>query len=526
MANIALIRGAGISADRYVSISNAVDRGVRAFETAQQKREAEAEKLRLEKEREELIKARDYKSLGALQTDGVPAAWQKWYTQQAVSIKEQNRALVNQRGSINQLDYMDELSNQQGAIAQMQNSIATIKEYSQAYKEISEGGDFSNSLTADEMGLIQDIVQQNGQPIFKDGQMYFKSATTGQEVAFDDLPELTTKDYETHNKIEKDIISITENAAKNGMFIGGKDAAGDSAYLQSKVDDYFRNLELQPKQAMSLALDFLKMGGPYGELAPTFKSLTNQELTDIDGDNDIDKDDYIQSFFQLSENGKIPKNFVNRVKEQYKSIAMNTSANLKVEYDRVNKIKAEQERAKNGGFGNKWEYDAWLEGQEKRANAVYIKPLQNFLPTTPVNEQQALELLSYANNNIPNIEIYQNPATDDDGELIAPNNYIIEVNGKQKFFEIGKTPGSTIFKYIQDLYGYNAMERSTLFGIDEKEEEDEFAQYEATPGLTAADIEKVLEEERNKDTLNQLEPTGAAERARLRIQREQAGLTN
>ena len=72
MANIALIRGAGISADRYVSISDAVDRGVRTFETAQQKREAEAEKLRLEKEREELIKAKDYKSLGALQTDGVP----------------------------------------------------------------------------------------------------------------------------------------------------------------------------------------------------------------------------------------------------------------------------------------------------------------------------------------------------------------------------------------------------------------------------------------------------------------------
>lgn len=330
MANIALIRGAGISADRYVSISNAVDRGVRAFETAQQKREAEAEKLRLEKEREELIKAKDYKSLGALQTDGVPAAWQKWYTQQAISIKEQNRALVNQRGSMNQLDYMDELSNQQGTIAQMQNSIATIKEYSQAYKEISEGGDFSDSLTADEMGLIQDIVQQNGQPIFKNGQMYFKSATTGQEVAFDDLPELTTKDYETHNKIEKDIISITENAAKNGMFYE------NSKYLQSKVDDYFRNLELQPKQAMSLALDFLKMGGPYGELAPTFRTLTGEELTDIDKDGDIDKDDYIQSFKNIS----LPRDFVDRVKEQYKNIAINTSKNLKPEYDRINKAKA------------------------------------------------------------------------------------------------------------------------------------------------------------------------------------------
>ena len=329
MANIALIRGAGISADRYVSISDAVDRGVRAFETAQQKREAEAEKLRLEKEREELIKAKDYKSLGALQTDGVPEAWSSWYAQQAIDIKQQNRDLVNKKASMSQFDYMDSLSAQQSAISKMQNSINVIKEYSQAYKDISEGGDFSNSLTADEMGLIQDIVQLNGEPMFRDGKMYFKSNATGQEVAFDDLPELTTKDYETHNKIEKDIIGITENAAKNGMFYK------DSKYLQSKVDDYFRNLELQPKQAMSLATDFLKMGGPYGELAPTFRTLTGENLTDIDGDGDIDKDDYVQSFKNIS----LPKDFVERVKEQYKNIAINTSQNLKPEYDRINKAK-------------------------------------------------------------------------------------------------------------------------------------------------------------------------------------------
>jgi len=457
MANIALIRGAGISADRYVSISDAVDRGVRTFETAQQKREAEAEKLRLEKEREELIKAKDYKSLGALQTDGVPDAWKSWYNQEALNIKEENRQLVNQKGSMNQFDYMDSLSAQQGKIGQMQNSIAAIKEYSQAYKEISEGGDFSNSLTADEMGLIQDVVQLNGTPVFRNGQMYFKSNTTGQEVSFDDLPELTTKDYETHNKIEKDIISITENAAKNGMFIGGKDGNGDSAYLQSKIDDYFRNLELQPKQAMSLAMDFLKMGGPYGELAPTFRTLTGEKLIDIDGDGDIDKDDYIQSFKNIS----LPKDFVDRVKEQYKNIAINTSKNLKPEYDRINKPKPAKPESLN-----KWEFDELIRQKELRTTAAYLKPISKFLSSKPISETEAKLLIDYANNKIPGIEIYQNTQTDDDGALLNPNAYVIEVNGKQKPFIIGQTSGSAIDKFIKDLYGYSATDRLTMFGAE------------------------------------------------------------
>lgn len=457
MANIALIRGAGISADRYVSISNAVDRGVRTFETAQQKREAEAEKLRLEKEREELIKAKDYKSLGALQTDGIPEAWRGWYTQQALSVKDENRQLVSQKGSMNQFDYMDSLSNQNKKIAQMQGSINAIKEYSQAYKEISEGGDFSDSLTADEKGLIQDIVQLNGEPVFKDGQMYFKSNTTGQEVSFDDLPELTTKDYETHNKIEKDIIGIAEQAASKGMFIGGEDTE-QSAYLEQKIDNYFRNLEMQPKQALSLATDFLKMGGPFGELAPMFKKLTGKNAIDANNDGEIDENEYIQSFKDIA----LPEDFVNRVKQQYKTIALNTSSNLKTEYDRVNKIKAEQ--AKRKGDLNKWEFDELMRKRDLQVIAGDLKPISKFLNTQPINQAQTKSLIEYANNKIPGIEIYQNNQTDDDGNLLNPNAYVIEINGKQKPFIIGETPGATVDKFIKDLYGFSPTDRLTMFG--------------------------------------------------------------
>ena len=515
MANLALIRGAGISADRYVSVSNAVDRGVQAFESAQQKREAEAEKLRLEKEREELIKAKDYKSLGALQTDGVPEAWRGWYTQQALSVKDENRQLVGKKGSMNQFDYMDSLSNQNKKIAQMQGSINAIKEYSQAYKDISDGGDFSDSLTADEKGLIQDIVQLNGEPVFKDGQMYFKSNTTGQEVSFDDLPELTTKDYEAHNKIEKDIIGITEQAASKGMFIGGEDTE-KSAYLEQKIDNYFRNLEMQPKQALSLATDFLKMGGPFGELAPMFKTLTGKDAIDANNDGEIDENEYIQSFKDVA----LPEDFVNRVKEQYKSIALNTSSNLKTEYDRVNKIKAEQ--AKGKGDLTKYQFDELMRQKELQTTSVFLKPVSKFLSSQPISEGQAKSLIEYANNTIPGIEIYQNSQTDDDGNLLNPNAYVIEVNGKQKPFIIGETPGMAVDKFIKDLFGYTANDRLTMFNT-EKDTDAEFdeSQYEISPNI---DVEGTLKEINTTDTLNQLNEKSALESARIRIQKEQAGI--
>ena len=515
MANIALIRGAGISADRYVSISDAVDRGVRAFETAQQKREAEAEKLRLEKQREELIKAKDYKSLGALQTDGVPEAWKGWYAQQAIDIKQQNRDLVNKKGSMSQFDYMDSLSDQQGAVSKMQNSINVIKEYSQAYKDISEGGDFSNSLTADEMGLIQDIVQLNGEPMFKDGKMYFKSNTTGQEVAFDDLPELTTKDYETHNKIEKDIIKIAEGGASKGMFVG--EGTDNSQYLQSKIDDYFRNLELQPNQAMALATDFLKMGGPYGELAPTFKKLTGKPLTDVDGDGNIDEDDYIQSFKDI----RLPEDFVNRVKEQYKVIATNTSKNLKTEYDRVNEAKLKAEQAKGGKDLTKYQFDELMRQRELKATSAFLKPIKKFLGPNAINESQAKSFIDYANTNLPGLEIYQNTQTDDDGELLNPNAYVIEVDGKQKPFIIGETTGATIDKFIKDLYGYSTTDRLTMFGEETEGEEFDETEFEI---LDDIDVQGTLNEIKTADTLSELNQTNAAQRARLRVQKEQAGI--
>lgn len=457
MANLALIRGAGMAADRYVSVSNAIEKGAQKFKSALEERKAEAEKLKQEKNREELIKLKDYASLGALQTDGVPEAWKGWYNQEALNIKEANKLLVNKRGEMDQFQYMDELNGQKTKINQLQNSIAALKQYSEAYKEISENEDFSDALTSSEKSLINDIVQLNGMPVFKDGKMYFKSTATGQEVAFDDLPELRTKDYEAHNKIEKDIIKIMEGASKSGMFIGGGEDFEDSAYLQGRVDDYFRNLNLKPDQALGLAMDFLKMGGPNGELAPTFKDLTGKELTDVDGDDDIDKDDYIQSF----KNIKLPDDFVERVKAQYKSVAANTSKNLKVEYDRINKAKQKTTSTKEP---RQFEIEYALKQNELFAASTILNPMFAGLPKggKVMDATATQKLINTVNQNLPGLEIYAQ--TNDEGEPI-PNSYVIQKDGvkEPKFFKVGQTTGNSVGKFIRDLYGYNLTETAKYF---------------------------------------------------------------
>tara|TARA_B100000212_G_scaffold341271_1_gene323978 strand:+ start:17519 stop:19102 length:1584 start_codon:yes stop_codon:yes gene_type:complete len=488
MANLALIRGAGMAADRYVSVSNAIEKGAQKFKSALEERKAEAERLKQEKNREELIKLKDYASLGALQTDGVPEAWKGWYNQEALNIKEANKLLVNQRGEMDQFQYMDELNGQKTKINQLQNSIAALKQYSEAYKEISENDDFSDALTSSEKSLINDIVQLNGVPVFKNGKMYFKSAQTGEEVAFDDLPELRTKDYEAHNKIEKDIIKLMEGASKSGMFIGGGEDFEDSAYLQGRVDDYFRNLNLKPDQALGLAMDFLKMGGPNGELATTFKKLTDEEATDFNNDGTIDKDEYIQSF----KNIQLPNDFVERVKDQYKTVAANTSKNLKVEYDRVNKAKQKTTSTKEP---RQFEIEYALKQNELLATSMLLKPLFKGLPNTAIDANTTQQMISYANENIPGIEIYQQ--RNSDGELVE-NSYAIEVNGKIKPFTVGETTGASIAKFIRDLYGYTTTDTLKYFPTSEKEDstnddKDEFSEFE-TNSITAEDIQKTQNE--------------------------------
>lgn len=467
--------GGGRPLDLAGAVRPAIARGEQAFA-----------KRQFEENRRKELQAKAIAQLPQLDESQIPSQMREWATGQAAEIRQRALDVIRNK-DLDPVERQLAISNAMGDINKVAAQANDFKQWIAQFADTLPD-DLSKLNSPELMERINDIYQGNYKVV-------------GNEFIFNDG---TVKDF--NSLVNTRHITRRSDAYMSQLKALGNDyekyglQGWDEAAFDKKIDNELASEKYTDSDIASIAVDELNLD------ASTIKAIQD----DFEDNGILDTVD--------------KQSLIDQIKGKYKAAAKDAYDNAKRLYDERLSIKQQQAAAKNGGFGSKWEYDAWLEGQEKRANAVYIKPLQKFLPTTPVNEQQALELLSYANNNIPNIEIYQNPATDDDGELIAPNNYVIEVNGKQKFFEIGKTPGSTILKYIQDLYGYNAMERNALFGIDEKEEEDEFSQYEAAPGSIATDIEKVLEEERNKDTLNQLEPTGAAERARLRIQREQAGL--
>lgn len=464
MANLALIRGAAIAAPKFTDLRAAVQPGINTFKNVMSLRQKEADKLEAEKKRQENLKANDYKSLGALQTDGVPESWKRFYDEMAVKVKKQNKETVNKKGEIDQFQYIDDLRKQQQVISNLQNSIGAIQQYSADYAEILEEEDLSDALTAKELKNINDIVELKGEAVYKDNQVYFITED-GDEFAISDLPKLKKKEKPLHVEISKGLEGLIAGGSKQGMF-------RDSKYLEEKVDTYLNNTKITGEQAKSLAIDFLGMGGKDGNFADIFKKLTEGELEDIDGDGDIDKDDYIKSFANI----KSDEDFVRRVKNEYKTIAFNGSDNLKTEYDRVNKIKAEQ--AKGKGDLTKYQFDELMRQKELQTTSVFLKPVSKFLSSQPISKGQAKSLIEYANNTIPGIEIYQNSQTDDDGNLLNPNAYVIEVNGKQKPFIIGETPGIAVDKFIKDLFGYTASDRLSMFSVEDNEEtKDEFSEY-------------------------------------------------
>jgi len=520
MANLALIRGAAMAAPKFTDIRAAVEPGIRRLEQIAAIRQREEEKRELNDKREEALDAQAYNQLPALMTDGIPEAWQGYYTEQAMLLKDESYALAQNRRNMKPIEFIDAQRKLSTKIGKMQEAVNWIKTYAAEEKaDVDEGLERSDSYTEDERELHFKILNMDPSivPTMMDDQPAIQYTTDEGEVITKKLTDIERpqrKEYIKDNEIQNDLNSFLGQAAKAGKFPG--DPEFDNL-LEAKIN----SIELNKHEARSLAIDVFGIGGKRGQDAALIPALQPGiiEQFDTNQDGQIDKDEYLTFINSIKSIDELK----NIVKDQYKQSAIATADKYKEVWEAEQEKIKQAQAAKKGGFSSKWEYEAWLEGQEKRAMAGYIKPLQEFLPNTPINEQQALELVSYANNKIPNIEIYQNPETNDEGELIAPNNYIIEVNGKQKFFEIDKTPGSSILKYIQDLYGYNTMERASLFSVDKQKESDEFAKYETSGLPTEEDINKILEEERTKDSLGQLGPTGAAEKARARIQKEQAG---
>ena len=80
-----------------------------------------------------------------------------------------------------------------------------------------------------------------------------------------------------------------------------------------------------------------------------------------------------------------------------------------------------------------------------------------------------------------------------------------------------------IDKFIKDLYGYSTTDRLTMFGEETEEKEEEFDETEFEI-LDDIDVQGTLNEINTADTLSELNKADSAQRARLRVQKEQAGI--
>jgi hypothetical protein len=217
---------------------------------------------------------------------------------------------------------------------------------------------------------------------------------------------------------------------------------------------------------------------------------------------------------------------IKKITDQYKTATTTIYNNAR----RLYKEKTKPTPSKPESL-SKYQFDELMRQKELQTTSVFLKPVSKFLSSQPISEGQAKSLIEYANNTIPGIEIYQNSQTDDDGNLLNPNAYVIEVNGKQKPFIIGKTPGMAIDKFIKDLFGYTANDRLNMFNTEknaDEKTEDEFSEYKEEPTRyeieqkTIEDItsgrydrnealqEKLNEEKENKliDTLKRNFKTG------------------
>ena len=506
MANIALIRGAAMAAPKFTDIRAAVEPGIRNFKTFASMMQKEKEKDELEKKREDEIKFNLYANLPGLEDELVPEMFKGTATQKALEVRNQQKALINNKENMDQYEFIDQMKSLNKQVAGMNKDFSAYKEWSANWVDLKDSDDLSSGMSANDRKQILDVLEGNGKPIYTDEGIGVQ-LENGEVKMLNNLPKVIPIAHDKHRDIQNSTLKVAETLGSKGI---GSD---DPAYINRMntiISDFKRGMSSQ--DALSLGADFLKTGGQLGEYAGIIKKIAEKpELVETMTFNDRDE------FGKVIGTIKGMEGYKEFIADQYALIAKTTNDSLKEAYDKKTAPNPQQGR----GSINKWEFDEIKRRKELQVIAKDLKPISKFLNTQPINETQTKSLIKYANNKIPGIEIYQNNQTDEDGNLLNPNAYVIEVNGEQKPFIIGETPGATVDKFIKDLYGYSPTDRLTMFGEETEEEEFDETEFEI---LGDIDVQGTLNEIKTADTLSELNQPTVAQRARLRVQKEQAGI--
>ena len=338
MANVALIRGAAMAAPKFTDIRAAVEPGIQTFKNIQALRQKEIEEDKKQKEREDAIKENLYANLPGLQSDIVPDNFKKDATELALNIRNEQKRLIQNKENMDQYEFIDQMRLLNDKVSNINKDFQAYKEWSANWVDLKETDDLSSAMSAKQRKTIVDIVTGQAKPIKTEEGLGYE--VDGEIHLLKNLPKPIEIEYKLHNQMETDMLNL-------GAKFGAQGRGADDELYKKQKQLALTNLRrgLTREKALSLASDFLKIGGDQGEQAGILQEF-------IDNPNAYT--------YMDPEEGKMQglDAFKEYIVDQYAAIADSTVNSEKAIYDKNKKLQEKEQKPDDYNiFGQKLAFD-------------------------------------------------------------------------------------------------------------------------------------------------------------------------
>ena len=331
--DLALVKGARDAAPKFADIGGAVGKAVATGEAAFSAIRQEQRLQRFEQEREAAIARNADKLIGEIEVGGLPEEYAPWGEEQAEWFANEKAWLVQNRKRLDPSEYLKKERALQKQLGTLQKGINNLSEYKANWLDIQNNEKLSAALTGEQRKLINDIVtNEMGTPTFEDGQM-FLTTKSGEKINVNELPEIRSKAAVEHNDTEKMMGTMLNNYAKTNPA-----AIKDSPTM---TDDFRQNIvasllgkDIGIKELESMMIDFIGLGGKYGEVTSIYNDLKqgvkgalDVETFDKDGEEGLSEHEYTAAMKDLfskisdDEDGFSKDEFIKHAKMQYVGVA-------------------------------------------------------------------------------------------------------------------------------------------------------------------------------------------------------------
>jgi len=312
-----------MAAPKFTDIRAAVEPGIRNFKTFASMMQKEKEKDELEKKREDEIKFNLYANLPGLEDELVPEMFKGTATQKALEVRNQQKALINNKENMDQYEFIDQMKSLNKQVAGMNKDFSAYKEWSANWVDLKDSDDLSSGMSANDRKQILDVLEGNGKPIYTDEGIGIQ-LENGEVKMLNNLPKVIPIAHDKHLNISNSTLKVAEA-------LGGKGIGSDNPVYQNRmniiISEFKRGMSSQ--DALSLGADFLKAGGQLGEYAGIIKKIAEKpELVETMTFNDRDE------FGKVIGTIKGMEGYKEFIADQYALIAKTTNDSLKEEYNK------------------------------------------------------------------------------------------------------------------------------------------------------------------------------------------------